>query len=78
MTTACFDLLSVIDSVDDNFTMCSLQHQSKLKDFTTGSDPCSFMVFYLIAAIGIVCGVVMFMSYERMVKFRKVIAIDGL
>ena len=43
-----------------------------------GSDPCSFMVFYLIALIGVVCGLVVYMSYERMVKFRKVIAIDGL
>ena len=78
VTTACFDFLAVMDSVDDNFTMCSLQHQSKLKDFTMGSDPCSFMVFYLIALIGVVCGVVVYLSYERMVKFRKVIAIDGL
>ena len=67
-----------MDSVDDNFTMCSPQHQSKLSEFTTGSDPCSFMVFYLIAVIGVICGIVVYFSYDKMVRFRKVIAIDGL
>ena len=35
VATAFFDLLSVIDSIDDNFTTCSLQHKSRLADFTT-------------------------------------------
>ena len=78
ITTAFFDAITVIDSIDDNFTTCSLQHKSRLTDFTSEGKPCSFMVFWLIAGMCFICSLIVYNSHASMQRFRKVIAIDGL
>ena len=61
--TACFDFLSVMDAVVDNEITCSLQRGSKLLDFTNEGLPCSFSSFWVVAALCLVCSVVMYFSH---------------
>ena len=34
-TTAFFDILSIVDSLDDNYSTCHMEHGSKLKEWTS-------------------------------------------
>merc|ERR1712083_1176895 len=78
VTTSFFDAITVTDSIDDNFTTCSLQHKSRLAEFTSAGQPCSFMIFWLIAIMCFVCGAILYYSHAKVASFRKLIAIDHL
>ena len=80
-TTALFDVLSIMDSADDNFSTCQMEHVSPLKEFVSSStqlSPCSFLWFWLIPAFCMMSSIVVYLSQHVMTQFRKSIAIDGL
>ena len=77
-TTAMFDVLAIVDSMNDNYTMCSLSHGSKLTQWTREGNPCSLFSFYFVSLFCFASAAAVFMSRDVFEKFRKSIALDGL
>ena len=79
-TTALFDVLSIVDSGDDNFSTCQMSPGSPIKEFNSSTQlsPCSFLWFWLIPIFCLMSSIVVYLSQHVMLQFRKSIAIDGL
>ena len=67
-TTAFFDVLSIFDSQDDNYSTCELEKSSRIKEWVTGTqlNPCSFLWFWLIPIFCLLSSVVVYMSHNVM------------
>ena len=67
-TTACFDVLSIVDSQDDNYPTCQLEKGSRLTEWTSSTQlsPCSFLWFWLIPLFCLMSSIVVYYSYNVM------------
>ena len=67
ITTAAFDLLSIMDAQNDNYTTCNLEHGHKLAQWMpTGNNPCSFLWFYILAGSCLLSACVVYSSQNVM------------
>jgi len=79
--TGLFDFLSIYDSVNDNYGLCfdpelkDYQVHSSLRSFVS---KCSTGIFTLTGLMMIISSVGIWVTAQRMKKFRKFISIDNL
>ena len=79
-TTAFFDLIATIDSINDNTPHCSFNPESNLRDVGAIGEQvnCSFLIYYIIILLGMAASFTVYYSYGVLAAFKKTIAIDGL
>ena len=79
-TTAFFDLIATVDSINDNTPHCSFNAESNLRDVGAIGEQvnCSFLVYYLIILLGVAASLTVYYSHSVLAAFKKTIAIDGL
>jgi len=80
VTTGIFDILSVLDSMNDNFSMCGSSFTKSNNNVSSQLNgiQCSFSLFWSIGVLSLASGALFYFSAGVMHSFRKSIAIDSL
>lgn len=75
--TSCFDYIQILDSQNDNYNMCNMRDQFKVRDtYTSEQVNCSYGVFYTTILFSLLSAVLLLISSCFIDKWAKSIPQD--